>query len=135
MKDKMLAFLAVRNHCTISTVNAAGKPQSAFVAFSSDGLELFIGTSYKTRKFKNLSANPDVSIVIADQEGEVQLEGQATVLDPQATTEAQKRHLAKIPGSAKYRQDPDQRYISIKPTWIRFTEHGEPDQIEEFTEF
>jgi general stress protein 26 len=135
MKDKMLAFLAERKYCVISTVDTNGKPESAFVAYSSEGLELFIGTSNKSRKFANLLKNPSVAVVIADETGEVQYEGQAKVVNPENFSEVEESHLSKIPGSRKYRDDPTQEYIHISPTWIRFLEHGETDNMEEFTEF
>ena len=135
MKDKMLAFMANHKYCVISTVGTDSKPESAFVAFSNDNLDLFIGTSSNSRKFQNLLANPSVAVVIADEFGEVQYEGQANVVDPTNSSEIEARHTAKIPGSDKFRNDPTQQYVHIKPTWIRFIEHGDPDRSEHFTEF
>jgi general stress protein 26 len=135
MKNNMLDFLNERKYCVISTVDANDKPESAFVAYSNEGLELFIGTSNKSRKFANLIANPSVAVVVADETGEVQYEGQAMVVDPENYSEVEESHLSKIPGSRKYRDDPTQVYIHISPTWIRYIEHGEPDIMEEFTEF
>lgn len=135
MKDKMLTFMAGHKHCVISTVDSNSKPESAFVAFSNNELDIFIGTSSQSRKFRNLTANPAVAIVIADQSGEVQYEGAAHVVEAHEISEVEKRHFTKLPGSATYRNDPNQQYIKISPTWIRFIQHGEPDIIEEFTEF
>jgi general stress protein 26 len=135
MKNNMLDFLNERKYCVISTVDTNGKPESAFVAYSNEGLELFIGTSNKSRKFANLITNPSVAIVVADETGEVQYEGQAKAVDPENFSEVEEKHLSKIPGSRKYRDDPTQVYIHISPSWIRYIEHGEPDIMEEFTEF
>jgi general stress protein 26 len=135
MMNKMLTFITERKYCVISTVHPNGAPESAFVAFSNSGLDLFIGTSNQSRKFANLTANPSVAIVIADEKGEVQYEGSAKVVDPQNFSAVEEKHLATIPGSRKYRDDPTQEYIHVTPTWIRYIEHGEPDLIEEFTEF
>jgi general stress protein 26 len=133
MKDKMIAFMDERIFCVISTVDGSGKPESAFVGFSNEGLTLTIGTSNKSRKYKNLTGNPSVAIVIADQTGEVQYDGQAHEF--KSGGEAEDKHLSELPQSAKYRQDPNQVYIKIEPTWIRFIQHGEQDSVEEFTEF
>jgi general stress protein 26 len=135
MKDKMLSFLTERKFCVISTVDSNGQPESAFVAFTNDGLDIFIGTSNKSRKFANLTANPSVAIVIADETGEVQYEGQATVVDRQNYSEVEKNHLSQIPGSDKYRNDPTQEYVHVTPTWVRYIEHGDTDQIEEWSSF
>jgi general stress protein 26 len=136
MKDQILQFLSKHEFCVISSVNQAGKPESAFVAFSNtDQLDLMIGTSIKSRKYKNISKNPAVSIVIADLSGEVQYEGLAHEVDRTNLDAEVAEHFAKLPGSKKYRQDPTQTWIRIKPTWIRYIEHGDVDQVNEITEF
>lgn len=135
MKEKLLVFLSDRSYCVLSTVNTHNKPESAFVAFSNNGLELIIGTSSQSRKYQNILQNPSVAIVVADETGEVQYGGEATILAGQTATSAENQYTAQIPGSDKYRQDPTQVYIQIRPTWVRFIQHGEPDIIEEFTEF
>lgn len=135
MKDKMLDFLKEHIFCVISTVGPNNRPESAFVAFSNVGTDLYIGTSNESRKFANLTTNPSVAVVIADERGEVQYEGHAKVVDPQNFSKVEEEHLSKIPGSSKYRDDPTQEYLHITPTWIRFIEHSESDNMEEFTEF
>ena len=129
----MLEFMSARSLCVISTVDQNCKPESAMVAYVHDGLELYIGTSNKSRKFKNILENGSVAVVIADLTGEVQYEGQAQIVsnDDLVANEAVKN----LPGFTKYRDDPDQSYVHITPTWIRFIEHGEQDNVEEFTEF
>lgn len=133
MKDKMLEFMSGRQLCVISTVGADTKPESAMVAYIHNDFELFIGTSNTSRKFQNLLINPSVAVVIADLEAGVQYEGQATVIENEAL--ADDSLIKYLPGYEKYRNDPTQVYIHVKPTWIRFTEHGETDKVEEFTEF
>jgi general stress protein 26 len=137
MKDEILQFLNQRDFCVVSSVNSAGKPESAFVAYSSnDKLEFIIGTSSQSRKFKNISANPVVSVVVADLSGEVQYEGIVNeVFDTNSDENLISGHFAKLPGSKKYRQDPTQRWIKIKPTWLRYIKHGEEDIVKEITEF
>src|SRR5690349_24793167 len=103
MKDMMLEFMKDRELCVISTINAEAKPESAMVAYVNDGLDIFFGTSNKTRKFANLTKNPSVAIVIADTVGEVQLEGQALAIGNDSTLET-----IGLPGFAHYRNDPDQ---------------------------
>lgn len=135
MKDKMLAFMSEHKLCVISTVDPTNKPESALVAFSSNGLELLIGTSDKSRKFQNLLTNPSVAIVIADKSAEIQYEGQAHIVGFDESEEAADQHFATAPGADKYRNEPSQRYIRVTPYWIRFIEHGDVDQVEEWSEF
>ncbi|HVX48365.1 MAG TPA: pyridoxamine 5'-phosphate oxidase family protein [Candidatus Saccharimonadales bacterium] len=136
-KQELVEFMEKRFLCVLSTVNKDGRPESAFVGYvSSRNQEIIIGTSNKSRKFKNITGNKSVAVVIADQTGEVQYEGQAEVLTGlDYESLVSEGRFGKLPGLDKYRNDPTQVYLLIKPTWIRFILHGEADQITEFTEF
>ncbi len=86
-----------------------------------EGLPVF-GTSDQSRKFANLTRDPSVAIVVTDGiEREVQLEGTARVTTPEEAVACAKRHAEKNPGSAKFLDDPHQRYIIVTPRWIRYT--------------
>ncbi len=130
MKNTMLKFMDERQLCVISTVGVDSKPESAMVAYIHDGLELYIGTSNKSRKFQNLLTNPAVAVVIADESGEVQYEAQAQTVDKETISNVP---VEKLPGFEKYRNDPSQVYLHLKPTWVRFIQHGDVDQIEEWS--
>jgi general stress protein 26 len=137
MKDKMLEYLTGHSFCVISTVDAQSRPESAFVGLSfSTDLEVVIGTSKSSRKLKNILQNGRVAIVVGDLKGTVQYEGIAEELsyeDCEALVREQT--FTKLPKLDKYRDDPTNIWIKITPTWIRFTQHGAEDKIEEFTEF
>jgi nitroimidazol reductase NimA-like FMN-containing flavoprotein (pyridoxamine 5'-phosphate oxidase superfamily) len=136
-KKAMTSFMAERFFCVVSTVGADSRPESAFVGYtSSDSHEIIIGTSRQSRKFQNVSKNSSVAIVIADMSGEVQYEGDVEIITPEAYDKLiAAGRFNKLGGYDKYRNDPTQMYLHIKPTWIRFIVHGENDQITEFTEF
>lgn len=135
--DLMLEFVAARPLCVISTVGADAKPESAIVGFShTEQLELIIGTSKKSRKYANLLQNTHVAIVIGDETGEVQYEGVSEILpDGEYKNMVEKAHIEKLPGAADYREDPNQVYVKVRPTWIRFLKHGEGGGLYEYTEF
>ena len=137
MKDKMIDFLKSQHLCTVSTVTPEAKPEAAYVGFTcNQDLEIVIGTSNKSRKFANLQSNPSVAIVVADLNSEVQYEGKATNI-----TFAEYDNLVAdkifdgLPNIDKYRNDPNQVFVRIKPTWIRFLDHTNGNATEEFTEF
>jgi general stress protein 26 len=137
MKDKMLEYLSGHNFCVISTVDTRSQPESAYVGLSfSTDLSIVIGTSKDSRKLKNILQNNNVAIVVGDLKGTVQYEGKAEEIS-QGDCEALVREqtFTKLPNLDKYRNDPTNTWIKITPTWIRFTQHGVEDQIEEFTEF
>lgn len=132
--SKIAAFLATEPHGVISTVHGDGSVESALVAFSeTPELQITIGTDQGTRKFANILREPRVALVVTDNELlEVQLEGRARVTENGEHEECKKRHLVKNPKTAKYAEEPGQRFIVIEPTWIRFTDRRtEPTTVEE----
>ncbi len=112
------------------------KPESAIVGFThTERLELIIGTSNKSRKYANLSQNPHVAVVIGDESGEIQYEGDVEILpNGEYKNMVEEAHIEKLPGAADYREDPSQAYIKVHPTWIRFLKHGENGGLQEYTE-
>lgn len=137
MKDQITAFLSKHILCTIATVTPDAKPEAAYVGFRHNkDLELLIGTSRLSRKYQNLQQNPHVAFVMADLEGEVQYEGIAEEISLGSYDELIAATVFEaLPGIEKYRSDPNQIFFRIKPTWLRFIQHGENDQITEMTEF
>lgn len=136
-KEELISFLEARSFCVISTVTADAKPEAAFVGFtSSSNLEVVVGTSIKSRKYQNMLHNKSIALVVADLTGEVQYEGEVEIITPETYDELLAAgRFKKLGGYDKYRNDPVQTYLRIRPTWIRFIVHGENDQIAEFTEF
>jgi nitroimidazol reductase NimA-like FMN-containing flavoprotein (pyridoxamine 5'-phosphate oxidase superfamily) len=136
-EDELKAFLAERFLAVIATASTNAKPEAAYVAYvSGPQHQLVIGTSNKSRKYKNISENSSVAVVIADTSGEVQYEGGVEILnreDYESLVAA--GTLPKLAGLDKYRDDPTQVYLKITPSWIRFITHGDPDIVTEFTEF
>lgn len=137
MKDAMNDFLKERAFCVISTVNASGAPESAMVGFTqTKTFDIIIGTSTQSRKYANLIQNPDVAVVVGDGGGTVQLEGSAELLaDDTYAAMVESGEITAIPGIDLYRKDPNQVFIKIVPSWIRFVKTGESGGKEEFTEF
>jgi len=87
MKD-VLAFLNSQIICVLATVSPTGQPQAATVFYWIDDIQgdkfnIYIVTRQHTRKFKNLTNNPLVSVVVGTQFEPitVQIDGQALLLD------------------------------------------------------
>lgn len=136
-KAELLKYMSGNELCVISTVNKSSSPESAIVGFSHDeDLNIYIGTSNKSRKYANLTENHKVAVVIGNKNAEIQYEGHAFVIDDSDYRSlVEQRHISKLPGAAEYRENPDQVYVKINPIWIRFLQHGANSGIEEFTEF
>lgn len=134
LRSRIAAFLATEPHGVVSTVHADGSVESALVAVSeTPDLLVVFGTDAGTRKFANILRDPRVALVVTDNESlEVQLEGRARVAEGTEREQCKLRHLAKNPKTAKYANDPGQRFVVIEPTWIRFTDRRtDPTTVEE----
>ena len=129
--------MASNIHCVISTLSPEKMPQSALVGFSEDSdMRLVIGTYKNSRKWHNIASNPHVSVVIADehQKLEVQYEGSAKLVTVDELSERLKMHFQKLPGVEKRINDPNQAWISIEPTWVRYVDaSASPIQYEEMS--
>lgn len=129
-------FIHKHDLCVLSTVNQQGSPESAVLGFSDNkDFEIVVATSLNNRKFRNLENNPKVSIVIGwDENITVQYEGTASVLDGKTLVQYQVQHFSKLPSAEKYNDNPDERYILVRPKWLRYTDCNEdPWQIQELS--
>lgn len=104
----------------IATVDADGAPQLTAVWFNTDGEHILFGTSDKTAKFRNLSANPSIAVAIVapgDPYKYIQFRGNVEL-----TTEGAAEHLHAL--SRKYTgQD-----FNIPPGQVRVMYKLKPEQ-------
>ena len=105
----------------IATVDANHAPQLTAVWFNTDGEHIQFGTSDKTAKFRNLSANPAIAVAIVAPENPyqyIQLRGRVEI-----TTEGAVEHLHTL--SRKYTgQD-----FNIPPGQVRVLYKLKPEQV------
>lgn len=71
MLQKMKAFLKERGLCVLATC-AGGKPHCSLMAYTTDETveTVFMATLRDTQKFKNVSENPQISLLVDDRGGE-----------------------------------------------------------------
>ena len=134
MKDKALELMAASNHCVISTIGPDNQPEAALVGFSEDkDLKILIGTGSDTRKCKNIASNPNVAVVIADEQRklEVQYEGKAVIYKAEDIKDRLEAHFKKLPSARARLNDPNQAWIIIEPNWIRFADLSQGYKLEE----
>ncbi len=120
----ILDFIKRHELAVISTIHPDNTPQSAVVGFGESGdLKLVFGTSNTSRKYRNLQANAQVSVVIGGDKGQtVQYEGTAKEVTGDEAEHFKQLYFAKTPSSRKYEDLPDERYFVITPAWIRYTD-------------
>lgn len=126
--DKLYNFIKSEKYAVISSVNRAGQPESALVAFSeTEKLELIFATSKNSRKVKNILLNPNISIVIGfgdERLTSLQYEGVARVLNLANAGEYADTHYTKHPISLQHKDEPGECFIVINPTWVRYTNYS-----------
>lgn len=78
----ILDFVKRQKICVVATVNQENKPESAVVEFGqTDNFEIILDIYNTSRKYKNMKANPAVSLAIGWNENiTVQYEGLAQEL-------------------------------------------------------
>ncbi len=136
-QQKILDFLNQHDDCVMATTNEQGQAEAAVVGYSANSqLELTVGTSKKTRKYQNILHEPHVAIVVGfNGEITVQYEGFARELGGEELRERQRLHFEKIPSVEHFKNDPDQVYFSISPTWVRYTDYTQEPATEELRQF
>lgn len=136
IKKKITAFLEKGEIGVISTIGTAkNAPESAAVAFAfTENLELVFGTSNKSRKYKNIQVNPNVSFVVGWDfvSGTMQYEGIAKELSGEEAEKGMNLLIARNEEHKKFAQHEDQRYFMITPKWIRLLDmNSHPPQTHE----
>lgn len=123
-KRKLYDFMNSHDLMVISSNGPSGQPQSAVVGFGqTNDLFIIFGTGKSNRKAKNITNDPKVSVVIGwDKSGTVQYEGTAKLLSGSEANKFAEIYFKKNPTARKYKEDPDECYFLVKPTWIRYTD-------------
>jgi len=134
-RTELLPFLQKHRLGVQSTVSPSGEPQAAVVGIAITPLvEIVFDTVDTTRKCRNLRADPRIAFVIGwDQEITVQLEGIAdepTGADRDRILEA---YFLAYPDGRDRLAWPGITHFRVRPTWIRYSDFGIPQQILEFT--
>lgn len=133
--NKIIEFLDRQTHMVIATTGN-GIPEAALVGFASTSeFTLIFGTKTNSRKYKNIEQNPHVAIVFDDDKNiTVQYEGIASTLSDTELTQYKELYFLKTPTSKKYENQPNQIYLKVLPSWIRYTNYQtNPNEIFEIT--
>lgn len=131
---KIFGLLNENEFGVISTNSFNGAPESAVVAVSTtDDLQLIFGTFDSSRKFNNILKDNKVSIVIGwdnVKKQTMQIEGIAMLVPDSERKHVEDIHCKKNPVSEKFRNNLHQKYFTIKPYWIRYSDFSiNPQEI------
>jgi uncharacterized pyridoxamine 5'-phosphate oxidase family protein len=135
MKTEFLYnFISKYKYAVVSTVSAKGDPQAALVGFAvAPDLRLIFDTVKTSRKFKNLTQNGAIALVIGwDDEKTVQYEGRVKIVEGNELDSMLEVYFSVFP-EAKERKElwKDITYFVVVPQWIRYSEFRIPPIVEE----
>lgn len=137
-KEDVLKFLKENNLCVMATADKNGKPIAATMAYAVDDEMIFyLETSNKTRKYKNLLANPRAAIVVgvANELPTVQIDGDITVFEGEDAVTARNFIVEQHPELKEYFLGPDKNpeeiYFKVKPTWVCYSDFTKESPVVE----
>lgn len=131
-RDELLALTRRRYYAALATSAPDGRPGVATLRYAvTDQFELVMGTLRTARKCRNLRRNPNVAVVIWDDDFSIQIEG--TFDEPAGGDEERLRNsfAAEFPKEARIRAGrPNHFYFRITPSWARYTDlSDEPPRV------
>jgi len=97
IKQKIKQYIGSKDICVIATCSE-NKPRASTVNYVADGFTLYVITSGKSTKVRNIRANPNVSVAIDDQGKTkvcLQAEGIAEILGGDEAEQAKKFYSRK----------------------------------------
>jgi len=135
--DFLYDFISSHKLAVISSLSAAHVPQSALVGFAvASDLRIIFDTVTDSRKYHNLTANPNASLVIGwKDERTAQIEGKAYTPEGDELEELKKVYYQAYPdGWQRAATWPNLAYFCVKPVWIRYSDFNtDPPGIFEMT--
>lgn len=129
---ELVKFIAGCDLAVVSYLSPAGSPQSAVVGIAvTPDLEMLFDTVASSRKYRNLKARPECSIVMWAGEVTLQFEG---IAEETADDRYKEAYFKKMPDGRDRLSWPGIAYFAVRPKWIRYSDFvARPAVIEEFS--
>jgi uncharacterized pyridoxamine 5'-phosphate oxidase family protein len=133
-KEFLYNFISKHKYAVLSTVSSDGLPEAALVGFAvAPDLRLIIDTVRTSRKFKNLTQNSRIALVIGwDNEQTLQYEGRVVFQAGKEFNKMLGLYLKAFPDAMereKYWKDI--AHFIVVPEWIRYSDFNDPPTIDE----
>jgi hypothetical protein len=135
-KSIIHSFLRQHRYAVISSLAANNTPESALIGIAvSPNLEIIFDTLKSSRKYPNLIANPNCSLVIGwENEQTLQLEGRAHEPHGPDLAHYQKIYFETWPDGPARLPWPGLVHLVVRPAWLRYSDFNpSPPQISELT--
>jgi hypothetical protein len=135
----LLAFMRTHRVAVQASVTASATAQAAVVGIAiTDQFEVVFDTLGSSRKAANLRANPSIALVMGGRlpgdERTVQYEGMADEPQGDERDRLKAVYYDVYPDGRDRLSWPGLTYVRVRPTWIRYSDFGQPTPlIVEFT--
>lgn len=121
LSEQIRAFLEEPRFAVIATINPDGMPQQSVIWYQLQGDEILMNTAAGRIKTRNLERDPRISFCIEDEYRYLTITGTATLIDEQATAQADSallsyRYLPKEPAESWIARFQKQQRISVRMT-------------------
>ena len=121
LSEQIRMFLQEPRFAVIATINPDGMPQQSVIWYELQGDEILMNTAAGRVKTRNLEHDPRISFCIEDEYRYLTLTGTATLIDDQATAQADiaglsYRYLSQEPAEGWIARFQKQQRISVRMT-------------------
>jgi general stress protein 26 len=114
----------------IATCGPNGEPQAALIGVAAtDQGEIVFDTTRSSRKYRNITADPRVALVVGlDDEVTVQAEGVADLPRGEELRRCTDSYFAQYPDGRERAKDPAIVHLRVRLTWLRYSDYR-PDSF------
>jgi nitroimidazol reductase NimA-like FMN-containing flavoprotein (pyridoxamine 5'-phosphate oxidase superfamily) len=141
IRQKIIDYLAAHGFLRLGTVGPNGTPQVHTMGYISDGAVVYFSTDRRTRKVRNMEANPAVAYTVDENYTDmlriqgVQMEGTARQLtEPDEIQRVMDMFLAKYPGMKEMPPEFQMVTYEVRPRVAYFLDNtvafGHRDRVE-----
>lgn len=127
---QVIEYLASHPYMQLATVDPKGQPMAHTVAYASEGPTVYFITDAKSRKAKNMAANPSVAFVVDEDYSDlgeirgVQILGRASVVKDKAQASRILALMAmKFPDFGKVPHNPSLVIFKVEPAEATFIDN------------
>jgi pyridoxine/pyridoxamine 5'-phosphate oxidase len=133
--EQFLEFVTRRGLAVVATIGQEGEPQAALVGVAVTTVgEIVFDTLTSSRKYRNISSNPRVALVVGwDDEVTPQCQGLADLPLGEDLVRCQTAYFQQYPDGRQRSASPDIRHVRVRPGWLRYSDYRPGSfTIEEF---
>jgi len=142
IKEQIVNYLSKRKFLTLATSSKNGEPLTHAIAYVNKDDTIYFSTGTETRKYKNITENPNVAYSVfdpteyLDEVKSIQMEGKASeVKDEKEKNEIHDMLRIKFPTMAVLIRNEDSVIIKISPKSCYFMDYSKGFDYKSFVKY